>query len=248
MMNILFARKLSSWGQKATTLAIATMMVAGGVFAPAQAKPDAKKAVAANYNPWNKLCSKAPKGKKKICVTRIDGLGGDKMIPYAPLAIEEIEGKEKSVVVTLPNIWLLPVAFKDKKTKKEVKSFRFVGARWGILTGVYLKVDENKVHKLRYVFCDQFGCVAQAKASKALIAEMKKGKKIIVAAQNGPKNMRRPFPLKGFGKALDGKASDPVAWNKRISAVRKQQIIVVQKYQRQEMKIARELQAKAKKK
>ncbi len=234
MNQTIFSKRLSP--VRRALLAFLVAMLAFSGFGPvAGAKEDAKNKAAAakDYKPWIKLCPKMPKDKPKLCVTRADYLDRANMLPYAPVAIEQIDGKDSSIVVTLPNIWLVPVKGVDKKTKKETTRVARIGARWGILSGVIVKIDENKVHKLKYVYCDQFGCVAQAKATKKLLDEMKKGKRIFVAGKNGQKTLGLPFTLKGFGEALTGKPSDEAAyrkaWQKQMAAIRKQQIDRVKK-------------------
>jgi invasion protein IalB len=231
-------------GRNGIVFAVALLMAASAFGTPTLAKNDAKKkAAAAKTNkPWIKLCPKAPKGKPKLCVTRADYLDRANMVPYAPIAVEQIDGKNASIVVTLPHVWIVPVTGKDKKTKKEVKGVARVGARWGILSGVIVKIDENKIHKLKYVYCDQFGCVAQAKVDKKLMDEMKKGKRIFVAGKNGQKTLGLPFTLKGFGEAFDGKAADgdayQKAWQKQMQAIRKQQIAMMKRQQEAAKKAA----------
>ncbi len=238
MTSKLFANGPASTSRMAGRMVLAIVMAAGMVVAPAFAKDQAKlksqKAGEPNQ-PWIKLCPKTPKGKPKLCVTRADYLDRANMVPYAPIAVEEIEGKGASIVVTLPHIWIVPVKGKDKKTGKVVNGAARVGARWAILSGVIIKIDDHKIHKLKYVYCDQFGCVAQAKATKAILDEMKKGKRIFVAGKNGPKTLGLPFTLSGFGKALDGKPADEAAyrkaWQKQMLAIRKQQIALLKKQQ-----------------
>jgi invasion protein IalB len=227
--------KQFSVGRSVIAFVVALVVALGAAATPTLAKDDAKKtkAVAKAHKPWIKLCPKSPKGKPKLCVTRADYLDRANMLPYAPVAIEEIEGKGASIIVTLPHVWIVPVTREDKKTKKKIKGAARVGARWGILSGVIVKIDENKIHKLKFVYCDQFGCVAQTKATKALLNEMKKGKRIFVAGKNGPKTLGLPFTLDGFGTALAGKASDEAAyrkaWQKQMVAIRKQQVAMAKK-------------------
>ena len=250
MTNIRTAIKRPVRGRNGFALILAAMMALGAFGAPAYAQDAAKKKkpAAKAFNPWTKLCSVKTKKLPKVCVTRIDGLGGQNLVPYAPIALEQIDGGGNSLVVTFPHVWLVPVEFKDPKTKKPIKSIRFMGARWAIKMGVFIKIDQNKIHKFNYVYCDQASCVAQTKASKALIAELKKGKKITIVAMNSKKQMPRAFPLKGFGKAVDGKPSDGKTWQQRIGAVRKQQILLVQRYQKAELAVLKKQKAAQKKK
>ena len=138
-------------GRKGFALVIAAMMALSAFGAPAFAQDAAKKkkAAAKVFNPWTKLCSVKTKKAPKVCVTRIDGLGGQNLVPYAPVAIEQIDGLGDSLIVTFPHVWLVPVEFKDPKTKKTLKSIRFIGARWAIKMGVFIKIDKNKIHKFR---------------------------------------------------------------------------------------------------
>ncbi len=250
MTNNQTASKRPAKGRNGFALVLAAMMALGAFGAPAYAQDAAKKkkAAAKAFNPWTKLCSVKTKKQPKVCVTRIDGLGGANLVPYAPVAIEQIEGAGDALIVTFPHVWLVPVEFKDPKTKKSTKSIRFIGARWAIKMGVFIKIDQNKIHKFNYVYCDQASCVAQTKATKELMAELKKGTKITIVAMNTKKQMPRAFPLKGFGKAIEGKPSDGKEWQKRIGYVRKQQISLVRKFQKAEMEAVKKLKAAQKKK
>ncbi len=231
-------------GRSLTAFAFAFVVALGmsGTATFAQDKAAAKKSAAKEYKPWIKLCPKPQKGQPKLCVTRADYLDRANMVPYAPIAIEEIEGKGKNLIVTLPHVWIVPVTRKDKKTKKEIRGAARVGARWGILSGVIVKIDENKVHKLKYVYCDQFGCVAQTKLTKAILDEMKKGKRIFVAGKNGQKTLGLPFTLKGLNEALAGKPADEKAyrkaWQNQMVSIRKQQIALMRKQQEAAKKAA----------
>jgi len=223
-----------SLGAKSVAFVIAAMLAVGLAAAPAMAKPDAKKkAGAKEYKPWIKICPKMAKGAPKLCVTRADYLDRANMVPYAPIAIEDVKGKGRSIVVTLPHMWLIPVTAVNKKTKKQKKVIARVGARWAILSGVVVKVDKNKPHMLKYVYCDKFGCTAQAKVDKKLMAEMKKGKRIFVAGKNGQKTLGLPFTLKGFGEAFDGKPADELAykkaWQQQMASIQRQQIAAIKK-------------------
>ncbi len=250
MTNTQTANKRRFTGRNGIMLALAAMVALGTLGAPAFAQDAAKKkkAAAKSFNPWTKLCSVKTEKLPKVCVTRIDGLGGPNLVPYAPVAIEQIDGAGDALIVTFPHVWLIPVEFEDPKTKKKTKSIRFIGARWAIKMGVCIKIDQNKIHKFNYVYCDQASCVAQTKLTKELMAELKKGKKLTVVAMNTKKQMPRAFPLKGLVKALDGKPSDGKEWQKRIGFVRKQQILLVQKYQKAEMEAAKKRKAAEKKK
>jgi len=218
MTNILFARKLTSWGQKATALAIAIMVIAAGFSVPAKAQDAARKkaiqaamkksmAEALAYAPWIKNCQKAPKSKTEICGTHADYFDSLRGGPYTRVAIQKVGSKEPTVLINMINGWLVPIRRKDPKTKKVVASLVKKGARWIIPAGVFIKIDDNKVHKFRFQFCTSVSCVAQGKASKALMNEMMKGKKMVVVGLDGGRNHPEIVSLKGFGKAYKGKAS-----------------------------------------
>ena len=165
-------------------------------------------AAALAYEPWVKNCSKAAKNKPSVCGTHADYFDSMRSVPYTRIAIQQIDGKEPKVVVNLVNSWLSRVKRIDPKTKKGKFVLAPTRARWIIPAGVFIKVDENKVYKLNYTFCMEFSCVATGKATKALLAEMSKGKKVVIVGINSGRKQLTIVSLKGFGKVYKGKATD----------------------------------------
>ena len=111
------------------------LLLAGGSFAsPALAKDEAKlktPAAAKEHKPWIKLCPKMPKGnKKKLCVTRADYLDRANMVPYAPIAVEDIDGKKSLVRDAAKYLDCARAAQRSKNrqdTKRCAKGWRQVG-------------------------------------------------------------------------------------------------------------------------
>ena len=217
---------------------LAAVIVAGMSFVPgmtgaqeAAKKPAAKKKV--KYQPWIKLCPAVAEGGPKICLVRADYLDQANQIPYSPVAIEKVTGQKEKLVVTLPHIWLVPVKAINPKTKKEVRVIRPVSAKWDVNFGIRAKIDDGKEYRLKYSFCDNFGCVATMDVNDALIKELKKGKKINIGGKNGARPLGLPFTLAGFAKAYDGKPVNQrayeTAWKNKLSALRKQRAAAIQK-------------------
>jgi invasion protein IalB len=212
MMN-----KANVWGGTVSALAMAALIGMAGALAPAQAADEKK----VDDQTWVKICPKMPEGAPKLCVTRSDYIDRAKGIPYAPIAIENIDGKDgkkENVVVTLPHVWIIPAKAKNNKTNEEKDVVVPVSARWNILSGVIVKVDDKKQHELKFVYCDQFGCTAQAEAPKELIDEMKAGKNILVAGKSNGQDLPLTFVLAGFGPAYDGAPTDEEQYKKNVTA------------------------------
>lgn len=235
--------KVKVWDGKVSALIAALVLGAGVASAPAFAADD-KKAEAGNEKTWVKICPKMPEGQPKLCVTRSDYIDRAKGIPYAPIALENIDGKDgkkENIVVTLPHVWLIPAKAKNNQTNEEKDVIVPVSARWHILSGVAVKVDDNKIHQLNYVYCDQFGCTAQGEASKELVDQMKKGKQILVAGKSNQQDLPLSFSLEGFGTSYDGAPTDEEAYKKDVAA----KLEALQKAQVANMKKAKEAAEKA---
>lgn len=192
--------------------------------AVAQDKAAKKGAKKAPQDAWVKLCEKAPslaeKGKKlNVCLTHHERIDGNTGRVLVSAAIRQVEGQDKeALMVMVPLGMALPA-------------------------GVQVKVDENEPIKLRYTLCHIGGCTAEVEASKKVVEEFKKGKKLIVAAVNlAGKPIGFPVPLTGFGKAYDGKPVD----NDKYKAARKKLMETIRKRQAALIKKAREEAAKKK--
>jgi invasion protein IalB len=209
------------------TTKIATIIITVAFAGVAHAAPaDGKVGDAA----WVKICPKPPKKDiPPICLTRTDSLDTNTGMVFAPVAIEEpMAGGEKTIRITLPHIMVIPAKIKNRKTGKEENVLSPVAANWVIKPGVQIKIDNGKAHKMEYSYCYRLGCIAETKASSQIISELRKGKRLMIAGQNGPRPMAFPVRLDGFSKAADGAPMSQeiyeTKWKKRLEQLRKQQI------------------------
>ncbi len=160
---------------------------------------------------WVKLCDKATfkktdkktketsKVQKQICLTHHERLDGNTGLVLVSAAIRKIEGQDKQrFMIMVPLGMAIPL-------------------------GVQVKIDEGKPHKLPYSICTPGGCTAEIEADDKLLGEMKKGKRMIVAAINRLGNpIGFPVPLNGFGPALAGKPIDNKMYHKARANLLKQ--------------------------
>ncbi len=217
-------------GLLALALAIGAGMASGAASAedkkaakpaakPAAAKPAPAAAPAAsgdaaapagdpNQSAWLKLCEKAPTTKEpdkklSVCLTLYEALDPTGMVAVSA-ALREVEGQpQKIVMVMVP----LGVA---------------------LMAGARLGVDENEPVKLNYTLCQPAGCTAETEATPALVEQMNKGKKIVIAAMDITGKTRAvAVPLVGFDKALAG---EPVN-NEKYKEARKR--LITKLYQQQ---------------
>lgn len=142
---------------------------------------------------WVKICEtaafKAADGKeeqKKICLTHHERIDANTGVVLVSAAIRQIEGQtQPSLMLMVPLGMALPI-------------------------GVQAKVDEEKdIFKMPFTVCHQGGCAAEMVATPEMIARMKAGKQLMVAAVNvGGTPLGFPVPLNGFDTAYDGAAMD----------------------------------------
>jgi invasion protein IalB len=176
---------------------------------PAEAKADAKKGDA---KPADAKAAAAPETKDvNVCLThheRIDGNTGRLLVSAA---LRQIEGQDKeALMIMVPLGMVLPA-------------------------GVQVKVDEGEPYKLNYLLCHDFGCTAEVEASDAMVAQIKKGKVMAVAAMTlSGKPIIFPIPLVGFDKAYDGQPVDSEKYNearRRLMGAIRQRIAEARKAQ-----------------
>jgi invasion protein IalB len=158
---------------------------------------DAKPAVTSpagkpDQSAWVKVCDQATfkiadkEERKSVCLTHHERLDANTGMVLVSAAIREIEGQTKpSLIVMLP----LGMA---------------------LLPGVQAKVDADvDILKFPFVLCHPAGCTGETDASPELIAKLKSGKELMVAAMNvSGAPLGFPVPLTGFGPALDGAPLD----------------------------------------
>ncbi|MBI1384119.1 MAG: invasion protein [Rhizobiales bacterium] len=175
--------------QAMRAVAIACALVLPSSVALAQQTQQPAANAAANQSAWVKICEKAPTQngeQKEICITHHERLDGNSGLVIVSAAIRRIEGEEKErFMVMVPLGMALPA-------------------------GVRVQVDqEEKQLVLPFTICHGGGCTAEVEATPEVIAQLKKGKQMIVAARNAAGTIvPLPVPLNGFTAAYDGAPVD----------------------------------------
>ena len=190
---------------------------------PAQAAPAKQPAAPAKQSKgeWIKLCadrealsSQATRIKQTVCVVQQERISMANGSMIVSAGIRQISGTPNEALVVqmslLPNITGSPFGL-------------------AIPPGAQVKVDDGKEHQLKFSYCHVGGCTAEALATKEILAEMKKGKNLVVIFTNSlNKRLGLPLPLSGFTKAYDGKPFDTAVYQKErqalLAAIRKRQI------------------------
>ncbi len=193
---------------------------------PAAAKKaaGAKKGAKKQNVAWVKLCEKVQvnkKGdKKQICITHHERLDGNTGMVLVSAAVRKVEGaKRESFMVMVPLGMALP-------------------------PGVLVKIDDDKKPiKLKYAICHAGGCTAETPLTPEILAKLRKGKQMMVAAFNVlGQPIGFPVPLTGFAKAYAGKPVDM----KKYAEARRKLMTFIRKRQIARMQKAREEAAKKK--
>lgn len=158
--------------------------------APAKEAPKGADAKAAEGGedplPWVKICSKDA-DKKNVCLVAKEVRSAEGQL-VASVALREIEGDPKKVLL----IAVPPVVL--------------------IQPGMRVQVDKGKQQEAKYTICFPNACYAEMETSDATVAEMKKGKALIVTSLNiQQKPMSFPFLLSSFKAASEGPGIDPNA-------------------------------------
>ncbi|HVX78159.1 MAG TPA: invasion associated locus B family protein [Bradyrhizobium sp.] len=161
-----------------------------GAQPEAGAQPPQDQQIQLIYAPWTKFCLKGQGADaKQVCFTGKDGRIESGQ-PVIAAVIIEPEGEPKKILrVTLP-----------------------LGMQ--LMHGTRIIVDNNPPIQAPYVICFQNGCMSDYEATPELIANMKKGKNLIVQAINSNgQPLTLPLPLEetggSFAKAYDGPPTDP---------------------------------------
>lgn len=206
---------------RAGLLTMALALLAGFAVSPAMAqdkKAAAKPAANSDQSAWVKLCEKAPnltdpKQELNVCLTHHERLDGNTGMVLVSAAVREVEGQDKkALMVMVPLGMALP-------------------------PGVQVKVDEGEAVKLQFTLCHAAGCTAEGEATDKIIAEMNKGKQVVVAAINlAGKAIGFPVPLTGFEKAYAGKPVD----NDKYKEARKRLMVAIRERQIELAKKARD--------
>jgi invasion protein IalB len=153
-----------------------------------EAQPPAAEAQAPQliYSPWTKACFKRQEANgQQVCFTAKDGRVESGMLVVAAVVIEPEGDPRKLLRVTLPLGMQLP-------------------------QGTQVIVDQGQPMNAPYISCSTNGCVADYEASGALIGKMKKGQGLAVQGFNNQGQViTLVLPLSDFGKAHDGRPTDP---------------------------------------
>jgi invasion protein IalB len=170
------------------------VLVTGAAIAPAlaQAKKDNKPATTTDGKPaqsaWVKVCEQATfkvndkEEKKGVCLSHHERLDANTGMVLVSAAIREIEGQPKPALIIM-----LPLGM-------------------AIGPGIQAKIDNDAdIIKFPFTLCHPAGCTGEMEASPELIAKLKGGKELMVAAINvSGAPIGFPVPLTGFGPALEG--------------------------------------------
>lgn len=136
--------------------------------------------------PWIKICSKDNE-KRNVCLVAKELRSSEGQL-VASVALRDIEGDPKKVLL----IAVPPVVL--------------------IQPGMRVQVDKGKQAEAKYTICFPNACYAEMDVADQTLAEMKKGKALIVTSLNiQQKPMSFPFLLSTFKKASEGEGIDPTA-------------------------------------
>ena len=205
----------------------ATPKAAAPAGAPAAGAPPAGAPAAGaaagtppDENAWVKLCEKSAQTEnKEICLTHHERLDGNSGIVLVAAAIRKVEGDPKEqILVRLPTAIALAIP-----------------------AGVQLRIDENEPLALKYTLCYATSCQAETDVTPELLANIRKGKQMVVAAVNlQRKAIGFPVPLAGFSKAYEGPPVD----NVKYQQARQQLMEMIRKRQQELASKAAEADAK----
>ncbi|NLH80440.1 MAG: invasion associated locus B family protein [Phyllobacteriaceae bacterium] len=153
---------------------------------PAPAEPAKDAAAPEDPLPWIKICSKDA-DKKNVCLVAKELRSQEGQL-VASVALRDIEGDSKKVLL----IAVPPVVL--------------------IQPGMRVQIDKGKQLEAKYTICFPNACYAEMEIADQAIAEMKKGKALVVTSLNiQQKPMAFPFLLSTFKKAAEGEGIDPNA-------------------------------------
>ncbi len=153
---------------------------------PAEDKT-ATTAVGIAQSPWTKVCGKAPGAEKETCLTGQE-VRSDQGAFLASIAVEEAPTENKKVIRVAVPVGLL------------------------IQPGLILRADDQKGIPARFTVCLPNACFASIDSANDIVAQMKKGKNLLIAGRNMQgKEINISMPLSGFGTALEGAALDTKA-------------------------------------
>ena len=169
---------------------VALMAVAGSAVAQ-NAKPASPLSGAqVLQGKWVKVCGAEAPGR--MCMTTIDAFmtlkGVEKPLWLATAAVREIaDTKTKSILFRVP----LQVRLKE---------------------GMLIRIDDSKISRVEFEFCQDVGCWVVLPANDQMIARFKKGKQAIIQFSDmRGKTHQIEITLAGFTKVFQGKPSKILA-------------------------------------
>ena len=163
--------------------------------AAAAAAPAASGDAAASNNPWNKICGQDAKNKKQICLT-VRELRTDSGQFLASAGVREVDGESRRILLVQTPVGML------------------------IQPGIRVQVDQNNQVPGKFTICMPNACFAEIPIADDFIAAMKKGKALIVTAQNQQaKALNFPLELTGFTTAYAGPAIENAALQRQHDAL-----------------------------
>lgn len=196
------------------TVALAAMLAVTTTVAHAQDQANAPAAAPADSadngdssaldSPWNKMCGQDQRTKKQICfIARELRTNNGQFLASA--GVREVDGETRKILLVQTPVAML------------------------IQPGIRVQVDQNNQVPGKFTICMPNACFAEIPINDDFIATMKKGKDLIITAQNQQgKALNFPLSLNGFTTAYTGPAIDTAA------------------LQRQRDELAAEVQKKAK--
>ncbi len=189
---MLFGQSMRWAGRSAMAL---TLFAAFGLGAPALAQSEGEQPAAAEgeappqgadvASGWRKVAVPNPQDASNPIVLVSQEARDDNNVPIAEVTIVMEPGKDKRMLIVVPQGFLLP-------------------------PGIRLQVDQNEPLPGQYITCMANTCQAEAQVNDDFITQMKKGANLVVAVATLPEGKGRGvgLSLKGFTAAFDGEPLD----------------------------------------
>lgn len=133
---------------------------------------------------WTKICQTSEQTKKETCVVT-QNLHAETGQMLAAVTVIEEKGAQRFFRVAVPLGMMIE-------------------------PGLRVVVDQNQPLEAKYVICVPDGCFADLQINDDFVANLKKGKTLIVQTINHVgRTVNITFPLTDFGKSYDGPPIDP---------------------------------------
>lgn len=133
---------------------------------------------------WTKICQTNDQTKKETCVVT-QNLHAETGQMLAAVTVIEEKGSQRLFRIAVPLGMMIE-------------------------PGLRVVVDQNQPLEAKYVICVPDGCFADLQVNDDFVANLKKGKALIVQTINHVgRTVNITFPLTDFGKSYDGPPIDP---------------------------------------